>query len=177
MALVVEDGSGVAGANTYADLATIEAYFTERGDTTFAAASTEAKEGAILRAMGYIETHRWRGQRVSITQSLAWPRVGCKTRDFLEVPSDVVPVSVVYALAEASKRELTTPGTMLPDVVRGTGQLRRDKTDVLETEWFKQDKTELLVPFPAVTRFLLDYIVDPASDTSRTFNIISLERV
>jgi hypothetical protein len=65
MALVVEDGTGVAGADSYADLTTLRAYAAKRGVTLSA---DDATLGPLAyKAMDYLE-----GQGVGLL-SLTWP--------------------------------------------------------------------------------------------------------
>lgn len=53
MALIVEDGTGVTDANTYADLATVRAYASARGVTL--SADDAALEAHVLRSMDYLD--------------------------------------------------------------------------------------------------------------------------
>lgn len=53
MALVVEDGTGVSGADSFADLATIRAYATKRGVTL--SADDAVLEPLAYKAMDYLE--------------------------------------------------------------------------------------------------------------------------
>lgn len=74
MAIVVEDGSVVAGANSYASVAQLEAYADLRGITL--PVETVEKERLLIRAMDYLEgrLYDYPGTRVSPTQPLPWPR-------------------------------------------------------------------------------------------------------
>lgn len=75
MAIVVEDGTGVAAANAFASVADVEAYLNDRGATQFATLSVAAKEAAIINATETISTaYQWVGRRISASQRLAWPR-------------------------------------------------------------------------------------------------------
>lgn len=56
MALIVEDGTGVANANTYADVAFVRAYALARG--TALSSDNDAVSAHILRAMDYLESKR-----------------------------------------------------------------------------------------------------------------------
>ena len=59
MAFVVEDGSEVAGANAYADVAFVDAYFNDRMITGWSMITDPAKKQAnIIAATDYIDT-RW----------------------------------------------------------------------------------------------------------------------
>jgi hypothetical protein len=55
MAFVVETGSGVIDANSYATTAYADAYFTERSNTVWATYTLSLKQGALIRATDYIE--------------------------------------------------------------------------------------------------------------------------
>jgi len=54
MALIVEDGTGVANANSYADLATVRAYALARG-VTLSTDDTKL-EANVIRTMDYLDT-------------------------------------------------------------------------------------------------------------------------
>ena len=74
MALTIEDGSLVSGADSYASAADLVTFAAEYGHTI---ASTEAEQEILLRsAMQAMEGRNWKGHRVNNTQDLSWPRVG-----------------------------------------------------------------------------------------------------
>lgn len=104
MALVIEDGSGVADAEAYISVADADAYFAARGNAAWAALDTAGKEQALRRGADYLETaYAWRGQRATTTQALSWPR-SCVVVDGVEVPSDAVPQAIQRANAELAVR-------------------------------------------------------------------------
>lgn len=176
MALVVETGAGVVGANSYVDLAYLNAYHLARGNAAWDEALDEEKEAAAIRAMAYIETFRFKGQRVAVEQACNFPRTGIITRDGLEWPSSSVPVAVKQAQAEGALRELVGPGTLLPDWTPGKGPKRLEKLGDMEDEWFKQDPNDGKYPFPIILRLLADFIMDPTADTSKTLYVFDVER-
>lgn len=114
MSLIVEDGSRVTGANTYADVATVDAYHLERGNATWTGTDA-AKEAAILRAMTFLDSMNWHGYAANAGQSLEWPRTCMEDRNGRAIDSNVIPAPVVHALAELALRELASPGATLPD--------------------------------------------------------------
>ena len=75
MALGIETGSLVAGANSYASVEEAVAYATARGLTDFPTEAEEV-EPLLIKAMDYLESlaPRYIGRRVSATQALSWPR-------------------------------------------------------------------------------------------------------
>ncbi len=123
MALIVEDGSIVAGANTYVTVSGADDYFDLYVDSRWTAtAATDAKkEAAIYKGMRYLEGLNWKGTTVSgmETQPLQWPRQDVKDRDDVAVSEDVVPDQVVWALCEAAVRSLHSDNQLQPDLYRG----------------------------------------------------------
>ena len=101
MALTVEDGSGVVGANSYIDVAAARAYATARG-VTLPAADADV-EVLLVKAMDYIESlrNRYQGERTytSVTNNLAWPRQGVYVDDEI-VAHDAIPQLLKYAQAQ-----------------------------------------------------------------------------
>ena len=56
MAFTVEDGTGVAGANSLVDVAFADEYFADRGNTVWAALTEEQKQSALILASDYAST-------------------------------------------------------------------------------------------------------------------------
>jgi len=114
MALIVEDGTALADAESYISVADATAYHAARGNSAWAAlASDTVREQALRKAADYLgETYRdrWTGYRVTTTQALDWPRYGAPRRDLpsdgyhVQYASDVIPAEVVRACAELAIR-------------------------------------------------------------------------
>ena len=83
MALIVEDGTLVANANSYVDLATSRAYSAARGIVP--RADDGELEADLILAMDFIESHRdkFKGWLVKETQALQFPRLGLYIDGFL----------------------------------------------------------------------------------------------
>lgn len=78
MTLLVEDGSGIAGASSYIAVAGADAYFAAQANATWAALGPVQKDANLVAGCRYIEnTYRgkWKGYRAYEKQGLAWPRV------------------------------------------------------------------------------------------------------
>lgn len=69
MTLVVEDGSIVAGANSYINTTDFTAYATARDYTLVSGAET-----LLIQAMDYLESQDFIGLKFYATQPLQWPR-------------------------------------------------------------------------------------------------------
>lgn len=107
MALVVEDGTGKADAESYISVADADTYFAARGNATWAAIATSAlKEAALRAATDYMEGRYgslWKGERVDAVQALSWPRADVIVHGFA-LDADVVPTPVARACAELAVR-------------------------------------------------------------------------
>lgn len=103
MALIVEDGTGKADAESYADLAFANAYVTSQGgDATWDATGDPAKEAALRKATQYVDDTfepQWKGWRKAASQALRWPRQGVYDRDGYQLASDALPLRLKQATA------------------------------------------------------------------------------
>lgn len=134
MTLVVEDGTGLANAESYCSEAEAAAYFDARGKSD-AWGDLEDAEANLRIATDYLtQTYRglWGGRRLTATQALDWPRSGVEWDDSptgFRVPS-VIPAELKYACAELALKVETTP--LLEDLGRET---KKEKVDVIEIEY------------------------------------------
>ncbi len=118
MTIIVEDGTGLANANSYCSEDTLDTYCDDRGITL---ADGDA-EAALVRATAWIDnTYRTRfaGWQVRLrAQALQWPRIGVYDLNGIYVATDSVPIEIVQATCEAAIRELTEAGSLAPDLDR-----------------------------------------------------------
>ena len=101
MALVIEDGTEVSGANSYASYAELVAFALLRGVTITA---TQADgEALLLKGMDALYGRPWQGSRVTITQDLAFPRTGVYRDgillDYESIPSELTDGQMLLAMA------------------------------------------------------------------------------
>lgn len=137
MALTVEDGTGLAAAESFFSVAEADTYHADRGNTSWAAAATTAlKEEALRRASSYLDdSYGWKGRPVNgRDQGLAWPRTGVADGEGYSVASNVVPDEVERATAEIALRELAEPGAMTPDYVP-SDRVKSEKIGPLSFEY------------------------------------------
>jgi hypothetical protein len=95
MAIVVEDGSIVTGANSYVSRADVIAYAASRGVTL---ADTTATDALLIKACDYLESFakQFKGDRYTRDQALCWPRGGAVIEGY-EWSADEIPRQVVSA--------------------------------------------------------------------------------
>lgn len=99
MALIVEDGTGLPNADSYISLADARAYAANYG-YTLPDDDTEA-DVALRQGTVYVDLNDWKGERLTTTQSLDWPRTDVYCHGVL-VPSDSVPLNVQHAQVVAA---------------------------------------------------------------------------
>jgi hypothetical protein len=143
--LIVENGTGLANAESYISVAEANAYHAARGNTNWATISTGEAEQALRRATDYIEQVyrlRWQGNRVNSTQALSWPRAFVQPMDYqfsstafflgglYYLPADEVPQEVKHACAEMAFK--AAGGELASDLTQG---VIREKVDVLEVQY------------------------------------------
>lgn len=122
MAFIVEDGTIVPGATSYASVEYADAYFGDRLNTAWADLSPESKQSNLIIATDYIKI-RWEdqllGKIVDVTQPLLFPRIyGCE--DVGVLPDGVVRATCEYALRVG----LSENSSLAPDVAYDeTGRL------------------------------------------------------
>ncbi|UOF80049.1 hypothetical protein [Caudoviricetes sp.] len=164
MALIQEDGNGLANANTYASIAEADAYATQRGWTSWLALSSQDKEKHLLLAMDYMRARyrgKWRGTRIRDAMALDFPRYDLYDVDGYLVATNVVPADVKNSQIELAERSRTQ--SLIVDVAAGSsGAL---KSEIVEAgsvkrsrEWFggKQQQPT----FTAVQLYLKPYLLD-----------------
>jgi len=121
--MVVEDGAGLATANSYVSENDFGTYCDDRGITP----ATGDAEAALVRATQWIDNtyrNRFPGHRVNgRVQALEWPRGYAYDAFGYAVEDNGVPAEIVQATCEAALRELTETGSLAPDLDRG-GQIR-----------------------------------------------------
>ena len=135
MSIVVENGTGLPTSNAYASVAEADAYFVDRGNTTWEDAEADAKAQALVRATAALDGiygGRWPGLRLTQAQALDWPRGGAMDRDGYHLTA--VPAAVKAATFEAALIELGSSGSLSPSLDRG-GSVIREKVGPIETEY------------------------------------------
>lgn len=121
----------IAGTDTYATEAQLDAYAAARG-ITFAGSQSVA----LTKAMDYLATleDRWQGMRTDPAQPLAWPRTGVYVYG-TELADDAIPQSLLDAQCRLAL-DADAGVELLPNVpVGGRGSVVREKVDVVEVQY------------------------------------------
>lgn len=132
MALITEDGTGLADAESYCSVETADAYHVARGNgNAWAPLSTSRKWELLRLATDHMAIYSasWQGNRVGPVQALDWPRAGVEAFGF-DMPADAVPLTVQNACAILALKALAGP--LAPDL----GPIvKRKKLGPIETEY------------------------------------------
>ena len=99
--LIIEDGSAVAGANSFSSDADLKAFASLRGLSV--PATQPDREALLIKAVDYIRMLEplMQGERASAQQSLPFPRVDVYAYGYF-VPSDSIPQSLKDAQCQAA---------------------------------------------------------------------------
>lgn len=125
MALIVEDGSIVTGANSYVSTTDLTTYATARGVTLVA-----DEEQLLIKAMDYIESLRFKGVKRTQDQALQWPRINVVIDNYT-FDSDAIPQELINGQCEvaiAIDQDLDP----LANIERST---KKEKVGPLEVEY------------------------------------------
>lgn len=125
MAIVVEDGSTVTGANSYVSEAELTAYASARGVTL-----TTDTEQLLIRAMDYIEALSFQGYKWTGTQPLQWPRSNVWV-DGILVGADEIPDELKNGLMQTAMA-IDDGNDPLQDLER---QTKREQVGPLSVEY------------------------------------------
>ena len=154
MAIVVEDGTGIATANSYIDSTYADSYFSDRGVTEWA--SLTNKDALLIQATDYIETvyyGKWLGERLTTTQALEFPRV-------IDNEDVGVPERLKKACCELALK--ANSGTLLVDVEQ---RVVKEKVAVIETTYSEYD--DQLTQYTTVYNLVKEYLENASLNSSK----------
>lgn len=132
MALVIEDGTGVANATSYVTVAEYRAYATPRGVSL--PVSDATVETQLILAMDYLEMQPWKGIQTYTSQALAWPRDGVYLSGSLQA-DDEIPAKLKFAQMQLAI-QVNAGIDLIPTVTsESVGAVTREKVGPIETEY------------------------------------------
>lgn len=150
MALIVEDGNGLADAEAYASVEFADKYFADRGFAKWAPLSDSDKERGLRLATDYIDMRfrtRFKGVPRSEEQALCFPR-GDKP---------IIPRDLMRACCEYAIRALAAPLVSDP-VVGENGLVVKSTSEKLgpleEKTEYATTARDLFKPYPAADYLL-----------------------
>lgn len=156
MALTIEDGSGVPGANSYVSVAEIKSFNEARGISL--PADDADIEKLAVEAFDYVESYRsqLQGKKTNPDpdeQSAQWPRSGVVI-DGWTVPTIRIPTELKNAQCRAASYAYSD-GPLMPSQT-GAGVVK-EKIDVLEVQYAEPQATgglPVTPSFPEVDNYM-----------------------
>lgn len=151
MAFTVENGTGLAAANSYLSEADADTYFTDRGSPAAWTGATSAnKEAALIYASQWIDGRfDFVGEVQTLTQGLKWPRASAYDSEGRLESGSAVPARIEAATAELALLHL---GTALNSTFARGGQVTREKIGPIDVQY--ADGAPVEKTFPHVARIL-----------------------
>jgi len=154
--IVVEDGTVVAGANSYVTRSQTDSYFKDVNDTVWSTVTGSNKDAAIVNASRYLQQQyrlRWLGSRVDAYQSVDWPRRGVPVVDFFDpffnqigtplafqdtyyIPEDEIPQEVKDAQMLLARAQIDNSGGLTITLQEALGrETSKEKVGSLEVHY------------------------------------------
>lgn len=150
MALVVEDGTGVAGATSYVSVADFKLYAAARGATV--PVTDSACEVLLVKAVDALEVKDYIGTPLTETQGLSFPRLTTDA-DFVEtstgLPAKVVQAQCALAV-EAQKGDLLAAARV--------NKYKRTKIDQIYVEYRDAAVVASGLYFPQIDALLAPWL-------------------
>jgi len=173
MALTVEDGTGLAGADSYVSLSDADQYALDHGNPSTWSLLTESQKEEKLRlaAQGLDLEYfgRWLGTRKETTQALEWPRSEVEDEDGNAVDDDSVPSRIQDAQVELALEFATGKSIHASQSDRSRIKSERKRLDVLETEteYLGGKAQSSVASFPKVDRLVARFTTGDANTLFR----------
>lgn len=134
MALIIEDGTGVAGSDSYGTRAGFIAHALNYYGATVP--DVDASDVPMRSAFAWLAGQSWKGTKTyGRGQTGAWPRTSVVDCEDIAIAVDEVPSEVIQAQYDLAYAEYVTQGVLSP-----TGSIRdtlvsMEKIDVLAIEY------------------------------------------
>jgi hypothetical protein len=116
MPLIIEDGTGIANADSYVTVAECDAFAVAFFGASLGGSLAD-KEAALRRAAAFMNGLPWKGLRTEgRDQGLAWPRTGVTDGEENDISENEIPQEIKRAQMIFARAEFQTPGLLSPVV-------------------------------------------------------------
>lgn len=131
MAITIEDGTIIAGADSYITVAEADTIIAKYGkDSKWSSKVDSEKEALLVQAAGYLDTkYNWKGTLVNLSQEMSFPRCGIYVDDML-VSESSIPTAIKRAQAFLAAEAIDTPLFSTKQGTDGSGALTANKVKV-----------------------------------------------
>jgi len=168
MTLVIEDGTGVTGANSYVTAEAVRAYADLRG--AILPESDSELEALIVLACDWVDSFRsaFQSRKTDPEQDRQFPRWRVVTDGYIW-PNDSIPSMVISAQSQA----VVDSATGVSLTTTGEAQVKREKVDKIEVEYFEKTTGTLTSTGGSITA---EKLLEPLFSATRIGFGISTER-
>jgi hypothetical protein len=131
---LVEDGTGLAAANSYTSVAEADDILAIDNDgiALWDALDDPAKELALAKATRYLDdNYQWFGRKSTAIQALKWPRHGMRDSENMCIADGVIPIEIKRAIARLAVWLIKNNGD---DAMNMEG-IKSFRSDDVEIEW------------------------------------------
>jgi hypothetical protein len=164
VALIVENGTGLANADAYISLGEFKAFCSDR-NYRWEDYEDFAIESSIRLATGWIDTYsRYKAARLLPAQALEFPRSGLQDWSGYDVTG--VPARVKQACAELAFKGLSEP--LYEDAARG-GMVKSESVGPISVTY--EDGAPVGKVWQFAVNLLKPYVRDPDQLASSTFTV------
>lgn len=144
MPFVVEDGTGLSTANSYAAVADADAYHVLYNNTAWAALSSAAKQAALLYATAFIDAnYTFGGYLLNQEQSLSFPRSSLYDADRRLMTG--VPQKLKNAVFELALVHATTEN--INETFERGGGVQSERVGPVAVSYFESASAGVSYPF------------------------------
>lgn len=132
--MIVEDGTGLANADSYASVEFADDYFSARGVSKWSDLDAESKEQILVKATDYIDSvFQWKGKKLYESQSLRFPRMNLRDYEGCEIKG--IPLCLKQAVCDAAL--ITSEGAELFETAEHNGDVVSETITTLSFTYSK----------------------------------------
>ena len=155
--VIVEDGTIVANANSYATISGVDTYALDFAYADWTAATETVKKQSLFKGMRYIESLSFKGTQQTEDQALEFPRSDLYDRNSYLMDEDFIPSGLINATYEAAIASLPTTTTDLqPSKNSDDYRTKLDIAGAVTEEWYSRGRIK--DRNTVITDFLRGYI-------------------
>lgn len=134
MALIIENGTGVTGADSYGTRSGFIAHVANYYGGIVA--DTDASDVPMRAAFAYMNALGWKGTRtLGRGQVGAFPRTDLTDCEGIAITTDEIPTEVILAQYDLAWAELGSPGLLSPSGSIRDSLVSMEKVDVIQVEY------------------------------------------
>lgn len=173
--IIIEDGSIVPDANSFATVEDARIYASNRG-VEIAPVGVEGDEQVkvlLIKASDWFRVQSWNGAPVDLGQSMPFPRTGLyiyPSSPWTAFPDDEIPRQVVEAQCRLCM-DIKAGVDVLPTHAAGTGMIVREKVGPIETQFSEKVGAYTLPRMTQVEAMLAAFLSGASGGRLRTLRI------